>query len=414
MGDVTSSSRRTTGARGLPGTVWLLGFVSLLMDSSSELVHALLPVYLVAVLGAGTVALGFVEGLGEATAALLKIISGALSDRMGRRKPLVLLGYGLAALSKPLFPLADTVTTVIVARVVDRVGKGLRGAPRDALIADVTPPPLRGRAYGLRQALDTVGAILGPLAAMLLMFALTGRLRLVLWFAVVPAAACVALLALGVREPRSATTARAGSRPRLVDWRRLPPGFWRVMAIAIPGMLARFGEGFLTLRLFELGLPPAAAPLALLVMNLVYALCAYPAGVLADRVARGRLLAAAFALLVAGDLLLVAARGPGLALAGIALWGLHMAASQGLLQAAVADAAPAHLRGTAFGIFHLASGVMLLAASLIAGSLWQHGSAALAFGFSLLCAVLAGVLAASLLPQPASAAVPVTGPDRRS
>ena len=375
----------------MPRTVWVLGLVSLLMDLSSELVHSLLPVFMTTVLGAGMLAVGIVEGIAEATASVLKAFSGALSDRMKRRKPLVVLGYGLAALSKPLFPLAASVALVLGARVMDRIGKGIRGAPRDALIADVTPEALRGRAYGLRQGLDTAGAVLGPLAAVGLMLAFASDVRTVLWFAAVPAALAVAVLVLFVREPEpQARTVTAVSLSMMVF---LGKRYWAVVALGAVLTLARFSEAFLILRAQELGVALAMLPVVLVVMNVVYTAIAYPAGMAADRGYRKALLVWGLAALIAADLLLARDSLPLLA-AGVILWGAHMGLTQGLLSTLVAGAAPANLRGTAFGVFHLVSGVALLAASVLAGWLWSAFGAAWTFyaGALFTAVALAGML----------------------
>ena len=375
----------------MPRTVWVLGLVSLLMDLSSELVHSLLPVFMTTVLGAGMLAVGIVEGIAEATASVLKAFSGALSDRMKRRKPLVVLGYGLAALSKPLFPLAGSVALVLGARVMDRIGKGIRGAPRDALIADVTPEALRGRAYGLRQGLDTAGAVLGPLAAVGLMLAYASDVRTVLWFAAVPAALAVAVLVLFVREPEpQARTVTAVSLSMMVF---LGKKYWAVVALGAVLTLARFSEAFLILRAQELGVALAMLPVVLVVMNVVYTAIAYPAGMAADRGHRKALLVWGLAALIAADLLLARGSLPLLA-AGVVLWGAHMGLTQGLLSTLVAGAAPAELRGTAFGVFHLVSGVALLAASVLAGWLWSAFGAAWTFyaGALFTAVALAGML----------------------
>jgi MFS family permease len=355
----------------LPSGVIALGLVSLCMDLSSEMIHSLLPVFLVTTLGASALAVGLIEGIAEATAAIVKVFSGALSDRLGRRKPLVLAGYGLAALSKPLFPLATGIGAVLTARFVDRIGKGIRGAPRDALIADLTPPPQRGAAYGLRQAMDTVGACAGPLVAMALMAASDDNFRMVFWVAVVPALACVLLIVFGVREPERPATARQVRLPiELPSLARLSGRFWWVVVFAAVLTLARFSEAFLLLRATDLGLAATWTPLILVVMNVVYAASAYPFGLLADRASRRQLLGWGIALLVGADLLLASAVDLWWVAGGAALWGLHLGATQGLLAALVADAAPAQLRGTAFGIFNLATGVVLLIASTVAGLLW--------------------------------------------
>jgi len=377
--------------RRLPSGVIALGFVSLSMDLSSEMIHSLLPVFLVTVLGASAMAVGVIEGIAEATAAFAKVFSGAISDWMGRRKPLVLLGYGLAALTKPLFPLAGSVGAVLVARFVDRVGKGIRGAPRDALIADITPEPQRGAAYGLRQAMDTVGAFAGPLAAMGLMAATHDDFRLVFWVAVVPAAVCVLLIVFGVHEPEATRPAAAPHFPiRREALARLPLSYWKVVAFAAVLTLARFSEAFLLLRAEQLGLAATWVPLILIVMNVFYAASAYPFGRLADTMSRRTLLALGVALLVMADLVLAHAAGVWLVGVGAMLWGLHMGASQGLLSALVAAHCPEALRGTGFGVFHLASGAALLLASVIAGALWSTLGPAATFLAGAAFALVAG------------------------
>jgi len=384
----------------IPRTVLALGAVSLCMDLSSELIHSLLPLYLTGVLGAGMVAVGVVEGVAEATASIVKVFSGALSDRFARRKPIVVAGYALAALTKPLFPLAASVPLVLFARFADRIGKGIRGAPRDALIADVTPPEARGAAYGLRQAMDTAGAVLGPLSAAGLMLAFADDIRRVLWVAVLPAAAAVAVLALAVREPARASAPSAPSAPRAARFAglgELGARTWAVVALGGVLTLARFSEAFLVLRAQDLGVALAAIPLVIVAMNVVYAAVSYPAGLAADRGHRTALLAGGLAALIASDLILGSARSVAALGAGIALWGAHMGLTQGLLSTLVADAAPDRLRGTAFGAFNLVSGVALLAASVLAGWLWSAlGPGATFYAGAAICGLaLAGLLAAS-------------------
>lgn len=367
-------------ARGLaavPRGVWVLGFVSLCMDLSSELVHALLPLYMATVLGASVLLIGVIEGIAEAMALIVKLFSGVLSDWTRKRKPLVLAGYGVAALSKWVFPLAATLPWLVGARFADRIGKGIRGAPRDALIADITPPEARGRSFGLRQALDTVGGIGGPLLALGAMVAFAGDFRSVFWIAVIPAMLAVLLIVFGVDEPERsphATTARP--RMHVADARRLPGAFWFVVAIAAVLTLARFSEAFLLLRALNVGATVTTAPLVMVVMSVVYAAVAYPAGAALDRGHGPALLGAGLLALIAADVVLAQAGAMGGVLAGTMLWGLHMGLTQGLLSALVAKVAPADLRGTAFGIFNLVSGVALLAASVLAGWLWDaHGPA---------------------------------------
>jgi MFS family permease len=349
------------------------------MDTSSEMIHALLPVFLVGSLGASAATVGFIEGVGEATASIVKVFSGWISDRLGKRKLLTIVGYGLAALSKPLFPLAADPAHILAARFADRVGKGVRGAPRDALVADVTPAEIRGVAFGLRQALDTVGAFAGPLAAIALMLLLSGNIRAVFWFALIPAGLCVLLLIFGVEEP-GATAERAARKP--VTWSEvvaMPAAFWAVVAVGVVFSLARFSEAFLILRAHDAKLPLSLTPVVLVLMNLVYAGLATPAGALSDRVDRRFILAGGLGVLIVADLVLALWTGLAGALVGIALWGLHLALTQGLLAALVADSAPPRLRGTAFGVFNLAAGAALLGASTLAGVLWDRIGAAATF-----------------------------------
>ena len=393
-----------TATAKIPRGVWMLGFVSLLMDVSSELIHSLLPVFMVTSLGASMLIVGIVEGVAEATALIVKVFSGAVSDYLGRRKHLAVLGYGLGAISKPLFALALSVHWVFVARFMDRIGKGIRGAPRDALIADLTPPTIRGAAYGLRQSLDTVGAFLGPLLAVGLMLAWSNDFRMVFWFALLPAVLSVLLLVFGVQEPET-----PGDRRRLespVRWATLGElgrTYWWVVAAGGVFTLARFSEAFLILRAHQLGLPDAFAPLVLVVMNLFFAASAYPMGKLSDRISHRTLLIAGLAVLIAADLVLARAAALGAVAVGVALWGLHMGITQGLLATMVSHAAPAHLRGTAFGFFNLGSGIAMLAASALAGLLWDWVGAATTFycgaGFSLLALVMLASRGAGSTPS---------------
>jgi MFS family permease len=364
----------------IPRTVWALGFVSLFMDLSSELLHSLLPVFLVTTLGASVFTVCLIEGIGESVALVTKVFSGALSDFVGRRKGLILLGYGMAALTKPLFPLARSVEAVLTARVLDRVGKGIRGAPRDALVADVTPPEIRGAAFGLRQSMDTVGAFLGPVAAILLMLLFQGDIRRVFWIAVVPAVVAVLLIVAGVDETRDAAAPRRVQSPlRLASLRGLSPDYWWVVTIGAVFTLARFSEAFLVLRAQQAGLAVTWIPLVLIVMNVVYAVSAYPAGVLSDRLQRSTLLIAGLGVLIVADLILARGSSAVLVLCGVAAWGLHMGLTQGILAALLADTAPAELKGTAFGLFNLVSGLCLLVASGMAGWLWDRQGAATTF-----------------------------------
>jgi MFS family permease len=418
------SSNNTAAAwRALPAGIWALGFGSLFMDISSELIHSLLPVFMVSVLGAPMVTVGIIEGVAESTAAVTKVFSGALSDYLGKRKFLLVLGYALAAFTKPIFPLAASINWVFAARFIDRVGKGIRGAPRDALVADIAPPEMRGAAYGLRQALDSVGALIGPLLAVALMIWFANNIRNVMWVAVVPAFVAVALLMIYVREPERAGVAGPDKAPViLVDVKRLPLRYWLVVLLGAVFTLARFSEAFLVLRAQDVGLELSYVPLVMIVMNVFYAGAAYPAGAAADTVSPRTLLPGAesaeapfghptrqsallilgLALLIAADLVLAFATSPLLVFAGAALWGLHMAFTQGLLSTLVAETAPAHLLGTGFGIFNLVSGGALLLASVIAGSLWSSLGAPATFltGAGFAAAAALGLVAALRRRQP--------------
>jgi MFS family permease len=346
------------------------------MDISSEMIHALLPLYLVTTLGASTLTVGFIEGIAEATANIAKIFSGALSDWLGKRKLLTVLGYGLAAFTKPVFPLAATVGWVVAARFIDRIGKGVRDAPRDALIADLAPADLRGASFGLRQALDTVGAFIGPLAAIALMVLSADNFRLVFWIAVVPALIALSVLVFAVKEP-SRHEAEARPRPRLADAKRLSGRFWTMVGIATILTLARFSQAFLILRSQNVGLAVALAPSVMVVMNIVYAIAAYPAGAMSDRIGRSGLLAVGIACLTVADLILALSTTIALVMTGVVFWGFHMALTQGLFASLVADTAPENLRGTAFGVFNFAGGIAMLLASILAGGFWDaYGPAA--------------------------------------
>jgi MFS family permease len=365
--------------RQIPRSVWVLGCVSLFMDVSSEIIHSLLPMFLLASLGASAGAIGVIEGAAEATAQIVKVFSGTLSDYLRNRKWLAVAGYSLGALSKPLFAVASTVGLVVTARIMDRVGKGIRGAPRDALIADVTPSHLRGAAFGLRQSLDTIGALLGPLLAVVIMLMSADNFRLAFWIAVIPAVLTVALLAFGIKEP--AHEPSAGTR-NAVPWdgfRQLGVTYWRVVAVGAVFALARFSEAFLVLRAMGSGVPIALVPLVMVAMNFTYALSAYPFGKLADTVSHTRLLIAGLVVLIGSDLVLAHGAHWSVVLAGVALWGLHMGMTQGLFSAMVAHTAPPNLRGTAFGFFNLLSGVVTLLSSVIAGQLWERFGAATTF-----------------------------------
>ena len=396
----------------LPRSVWALGLVSLFMDMSSEMIHGLLPVFLVGTLGVSAFALGLIEGAAEATASIAKIFSGVLSDRWGKRKPLILLGYGMAALTKPLFPLANSALTVFLARFIDRIGKGVRGAPRDALVADVSAPEQRGAAYGLRQSMDTVGAFAGPLIAIALMVGLAFDIRQVFWIACIPALIAVLVLLVGVQEPDVVPKPLSRGNPfagfRARDY---PATFWALVVLVLMFTLMRFSEAFLVLRARDVGLSSNWIPLTLVVMSGTYLLTAYPAGKLSDRVSRHLLLAIGCVVMLAADLLLAFAPSLPWVMAGIALWGVHMGLTEGLIAALTADYAPAQLRGTAFGVVNLARGIMLLVASALAGGLWTLYGAPVTFLTGAGLAVLTALMAFSMRPRAHAPTAALRAPD---
>ncbi|MBT9526317.1 MAG: MFS transporter [Rhizobacter sp.] len=363
----------------LPAGVWVLGFVSMLMDISSEMIHSLLPLFLVGTLGVSVLAVGLIEGIAESTALIAKVFSGALSDYLGKRKGLAVLGYAMGAFTKPVFAMASGVGAVVTARFVDRVGKGIRGAPRDALLADITPASVRGAAFGLRQSLDTVGAFVGPLLATALMLLWANDFRAVFWVAVIPGVLAVVLLVVGIREVPRTAPARPVNPIRREALRRLSGAYWGVVAIGAVFTLARFSEAFLVLRAQEVGIAASWVPLVMVAMNVVYSASAYPFGKLSDTMSRYRLLALGLVVLVASDLVLAVAGDWRMLLFGVCLWGVHMGMTQGLLAAMVADLAPDDLRGTAYGFFNLLSGVAMLVSSALAGLLWDRLGSAFTF-----------------------------------
>lgn len=386
----------------IPRTVWVLGVVSLLMDISSEMIQTLLPLYLVAGLGASAIAIGFIEGLSVAIATITKLFSGMISDWTGRRKPLAVLGYGLGALSKPIFPLASSIGWIVVAKAVDRVGKGIRGTPRDALIADVTPPEIRGASFGLRKSLDTVGGFVGPLAAIGLMLATDGDMIVIFWIAAIPAFLAVALLIIGVKEPEQPPSSSKGM-PRFRDAGRLNRAVWIVIGVSSLLTLARFSEAFLLLKSQQAGLSLAWIPVTMVVMHAVYGLTAYPVGYLSDRIGRRSMIALSLVFLIAADLALATAQTLPMLFAGIVLWGLHMGFSQAILSTLIADSAPKNLKGTAFGVFNLATGLTVILGNVAAGLLWETWGSASTFlaGAVIALASLAAVPLLSAARQPA-------------
>lgn len=376
--------------KAIPGSIWALGLVSLFMDASSELVHSLLPIFMVTTLGASAAMVGVVEGIAEATALITKMFSGAISDYVGKRKLLAVIGYGCAALTKPLFPLAGSVSAVLTARFIDRIGKGIRGAPRDALIGDIAPPEIRGACFGLRQSLDTVGAFIGPLLAIVFMMLFADHIRAVLWVAVIPAFIAVAVLIWGVKEPEKHHHQNTRPSLKIQDIKHIGSAYWQVVAIAGVLSLARFSEAFLVLKAQDSGLSLAFVPMVMVVMSVAYAVSAYPAGKLSDDgMGRKQVLLIGVGFLIAADIVLGFAHNLWMLVLGVILWGLHMGFSQGLLAAMVTDTATPALRGTAYGVFNLVSGIALLLASVTAGLIWDRFGASATFFTGAVCAALA-------------------------
>jgi MFS family permease len=383
----------------IPRGVWMLGFVSMFMDISSEMIHGVLPLFVVGTLGASATLLGLIEGVAEGTAQISKLFSGVLSDRWRNRKYLALFGYGVAAVSKPLFPLATSISAVFVARFADRIGKGIRGAPRDALVADFTPPELRGAAFGLRQSLDTIGAFVGPLIAVVLIGLWAFDLRTVLWVACVPALIAVLILAFGIQEPEASNDNKRKAGFNLATANNLGRPFWLVAGLGAAVMLARFSEAFLVLRASDAKMTTALVPLVMVVMSVVYSLSSYPAGALSDKWGRKGLLAAGLICLIAADFVLAWAPTPLMVMVGVAIWGLHMGLTQGILSTLVADSGPSDLRGTAYGVFALVSGVAALVASVVAGVVWDKAGQALVFYIGAAFAVVALLMTPVVQPN---------------
>ena len=386
MGNVVKESLNR-----IPKGVWVLGFVSLLMDVSSEMIHSLLPLFMVTVLGASALTVGVIEGIAESTALLVKVFSGVLSDYLGKRKVLAVFGYALGALTKPMFAMASGIGMVLTARFMDRVGKGVRGAPRDALVSEITPPEIRGAAFGLRQSLDTVGAFVGPLLGAGLMLLWANDFRAVFWVAVIPGLLAVALLMFGVHEPERKDPHKPTNPISRENLQRLGNAYWWVVGIGAVFTLARFSEAFLVLRAAQGGIPVALVPLVMVAMNVIYAASAYPFGKLSDSMSHTKLLAIGLVVLIAADLVLATDDHWVTVLIGVGLWGVHMGITQGLLARMVADVSPAELRGTAYGFFNLMSGLAMLVASVLAGLLWEKLGAAFTFYVGGFFCVMAGL-----------------------
>jgi MFS family permease len=360
---------------------------------SSAMIYGLLPVFMVRVLGISIASVGLIEGIAEAANSLIKFVSGAASDWIGRRKPLVVFGYTLSAVIKTIFPVAGTASAVLAARVIDRLGKGIRDAPRDAFLADFTAKEIRGEGFGLRLALAVAGFVVGPLIAIGLMKLSGDNFRLVFWIALIPAYLSIVVLLLTVKE----LPLNHDESPRRLPIRRgdiaaLPAAFWWVIAIAGLLSLARFSQAFLVLKAFEVGVDAAFVPMVLVVMHLVFSVAAYPFGILADHLDRRLQLGIGTVILVSADVVLASASTIWMTALGAALWGLQLGVTQGLLGATIADVAPDRLRGTAFGVYDVAIGVGTFVASAGAGVLWMAGGSSIAFSVSACVATAAALM----------------------
>lgn len=371
----------------IPRTVWVLGFVSLLMDISSEMIHALFPLFMAGTLGASAIWIGLVEGIGEGTALIAKVFSGVVADRFGHKKRLVFAGYFLGVISKPVFALAGSMPVVLAARFFDRIGKGLRGAPRDAIVADVTDESIRGAAYGLRQSLDAAGAFVGPLLATLLLLLWTEELRSIFWIALIPGAACLALILFGVEDNVTPTV-----NTKHIAWKDLKivitPAFVQLVILGTLFSLARFSNAFIVLRAADIGIEHAWIPMTVVLMNIAFSLSSYPFGKLADKLNPMKLLALSMVLLALANLLFAYAANYRILAAGIVLFGMHLGATQGIFSTIISEIAPSEVRATAFGIFNFFSGLALLASGLVAGSLWEYMGAQYCFGVGVVFALI--------------------------
>lgn len=385
-----SSDRPATKIK-IPRTVWVLGFVSLLMDISSEMIHALLPLFMAGALGASAIWIGLVEGIGEGTALIAKVFSGVVADRFGHKKHLVFAGYFLGVVSKPVFALAGCMPVVLAARFFDRIGKGLRGAPRDAIVADVTDESIRGAAYGLRQSLDAAGAFVGPLIATLLLLLWTEDLRSIFWIALIPGAACLLLILIGVEDNVTET-----KNTKRIEWNEIgsvmTPAFRQLVILGTLFSLARFSNAFIVLKAADIGIDQAWIPMIIVLMHIAFSLSSYPFGMLADRLNPMRLLALGMVLLALSDLLFAFAANTAVLILGVVLFGMHLGATQGIFSAIVSEVAVSHLRATAFGVFNFFSGIALLVSGLVAGGLWELFGAQYCFAGGVVFAVLTLVL----------------------
>jgi len=386
--------------QGISRNVFVLSLVSLCTDVSSEMIYPLVPLFLTGVLGAPATVVGLIEGLAEATANVLKLVSGRVTDRRGGRRAWVFAGYGLSALAKPLLALATIWPLVLLARLVDRVGKGTRGTPRDALIAASSDPARRGRAFGFHRSVDTVGAVIGPLAGVGLL-AVTGQnFRLVFLLAALPAIIGVSLIGR-VREPALpvAPVATGGAQPPAFTYRTAPRPYRTFLGIGLLFALGNSSDTFLILRAHNLGLGTLATVLAYAVYNLVYATVGWPAGILSDRLGRRGILVAGFALfaLVYG--------GMGVATGALVVWplfalyGLYIALTDGVTKAYITDLVPATQRGGALGLYAATTGFMALVSSVLAGLLWDHVSPAAPFYLGGITALGAAVAVGLLRPR---------------
>jgi len=403
MAAMTETKSTPSGWRkGLTRNVIILGFVSLLNDGASEMIYPLLPVFLTAVLGAGPVALGIIEGIAESTASLLKLTSGYLSDRVRRRKGWIVAGYSISNVIRPLIAIATSWPQVLALRFSDRVGKGLRTSPRDAIIADSTPPEFRGMAYGFHRAMDHGGAIIGPLLATGLLLVLHDtpqeNLKTVFLLSFIPGLLAVCLLFVGLREkpvdgPRPALSSGFNFR---AAWAGMPAGFRKYLAIILAFTLGNSTDAFLLLRAQQLGVSIALLPAIWVALHVVKMGFSVPGGILSDRIGRKKVIVTGWIVyaLVYGGFAFASSQWHVWAL--FMVYGVYFGLTEGVEKALVADFAPVHLRGSAFGLYHLIVGIGALPASLLFGLVWQKFGAAAAFGMGASLAMLASVMLSML------------------